>query len=197
MNAFSFWRKPQSTNTNPTMLKSILILTLLTAMSALAFSQKGSAFPELTTEDLKENTVTLPDAFGSRFALIGLATTKKAEEELRTWQKPVYNKFVTKTGMMDEMFDVAVYFVPVFTGASKAAKGKVVKQLKKNNESLVSDHLLIYSGDKSSLSVLNLDEKKSPYFFLTDPSGTIVWMTEGPFRQKHLEAIEVILSGSE
>lgn len=177
------------------MLKNIVIVAVLTGMSIHGFSQKGSAFPELTTEDLKENTVTLPEAFGGRYALTGLATTKKAEEELRTWQKPVYNKFVAKTGMMDEMFDVAVYFVPVFTGASKAAKAKVVKQLKKNNESLVTDHLLIYSGDKGSLSVLNLDDKKSPYFFLTDPSGKIVWAAVGPFRQKYLDEIETVLTG--
>ena len=177
------------------MLKNIFTAVILTGASALGFCQKGSVFPQLTTEDLAENTVILPDAFGGRYALTGLATTKRAEEELRTWQKPMYNKFVAKTGMMDEMFDVAVYFVPVFTGASKAAKGKVVKQLKKNNESLVTDHLLIYSDDKASLTTLNLDERKSPYFFLTDPSGKIVWMAEGPFRQKYMEEIEAILTG--
>lgn len=179
------------------MLKTILITAFLTAFSVLGFSQKGSPFPQLIAEDLSENTVTLPDAFGNRYALTGLATTKKAEEELRTWQKPVYNKFVAKTGMMDEMFDVAVYFVPVFTGAAKAAKGRVVKKLKENNEQLVTDHLLIFSGDKAALNALNLDDKKSPYFFLTNASGIIVWSGSGPFRQKYLDEIETVLTGSD
>lgn len=178
------------------MLK-IIIAFFLTGISALGFSQKGNPFPQLITEDLSENAVTLPDAFGDRYALTGLATTKKAEEELRTWQKPVYNKFVAKTGMMDQMFDVAVYFVPVFTGAAKAAKGKVVKKLKENNEQLVTDHLLIFSGDKDALNALYLDDKKSPYFYLINPSGKVVWTGKGPFRQKYLDEIEAILTGSE
>lgn len=171
-----------------------------TALLAFAFAivgnlqcQVGSTFPSMEMEDLNGRSIDMPAAIESEYALIGLATTKKAEDELRTWQVPVYNKYVAKSGMMDELFDVAVYFVPVFTGANKAAKSQVVKKLKENNEKIVKDHLLIYSGDKSALDKLGIEDKKTPYFYLVNSNGMVLWSAEGAFRQKYLEEIESIL----
>lgn len=196
MRALFFCKIPATTNPiSPSMYRTLAVLTILAITSIQAFSQKGSRFPQMVTEDINEGSVKLPDVFDGRYALVGLAMTKKAEEELRTWQIPVYNKFVAKTGMMDAMFNVAVYFIPVFTGAAKAAKGKVVKKLKENNERLVNDHLLIYSGDQATIESLQLDDRKAPYFFLVEPSGKIVWMADGPYRQKYLEEVETVLSG--
>jgi hypothetical protein len=98
-------------------------------------------FPSVETETLNNEVVTVPDDFSGHFALIGVGTSKKAEDELRTWQVPVYNKFIAKTGLMDEMYDVKVCFLPLFTGVAKAAKSIVVKRLQENNESVVCAHL--------------------------------------------------------
>lgn len=155
----------------------------------------GTAFPLMETEDLQGNEVILPEAFEKKHALVGLARSKKAEEDLRSWQRPIYNKFVAKTGMMDAMFDVEVFFIPVFTGASKAAKGKVVKKLKENNDPLVRDHLLVFSGSTEAMDALGMDDKKQPYFFLIDSEGEVIWSAKGKYRQNHMDEIEVLLTG--
>ncbi len=175
------------------MTKYTVLLALSLYLTANVQAQVGSPLPSMQMEDLNGAAIEMPAAFEGKFALIGLATTKKAEDELRTWQVPVYNKFVAKTGMMDEMFKVEVYFVPVFTGANKAAKSQVVKKLRENNEKIVKDHLLIYSGEKDSLNKLGVDDKKTPYFYLVDEMGIVRWSAEGAFRQKYLEEIESVL----
>lgn len=186
-------------NTPPLRMPQLkcMISLWMVAIGALlgghVLAQPGLAFPPLSAEDLNGQEVMLPKSTTASHTLIGMATTKKAEEALRTWQNPVYQKFVVKSGMMDQMFDVDVYFVPVFTGAAKAAKGQVVKKLKENNEPLVADHLLIYSGEKERLDRLGMEDRKKPYFYLVDANGEVVWRGEGSFKSKYLDEIESIL----
>jgi hypothetical protein len=157
-------------------------------------AQVGKAFPKIEAENLDGDLFQLPGSFAKPYTLVGIGTSKKAEEDLRTWQIPVYNKFIAKTGFMDEMFDVEVCFLPLFTGASKAAKGSVVKKLRENNESIVADHLLIYSGSREPFEEIDADGKGEPVFVLIDHKGTILWKAEGAFKQTHIDKIEEIIS---
>ncbi|MEM9051257.1 MAG: hypothetical protein AAGC47_04305, partial [Bacteroidota bacterium] len=106
----------------------------------------------------------------------------------------IYNKFIAKTGLMDKMYDVEICFLPLFTGAMKVTKNKVIQKLKENNEKLVLDHVYVYIGDKKPLQTLGADDKKKPYFYLLDPSGKIVWKGSGSFRQSYFDEMEEILS---
>ncbi len=157
-------------------------------------AQVGKQFPAVEVEDLKGGTFQLPTHFDSEFTLIGIGTSKKAEDDLKTWQTPVYNKFVAKTGLMDQMYDVDICFLPIFTGASQAAKGQVVKKLKENNESLVLDHVMIYAGSREPFEKLGADDKDAPAFVLINKQGKVVWTKRGQFRQKYLDEIEEIIS---
>jgi hypothetical protein len=168
-----------------------ILFAVLTTVFSRALGQ--STFPSIEVEKLSGKEVLLPSDLDSPYSLVGLALSKKAEEDLRTWQNPVYNKFIAKTGLMDEMFNVDVLFIPVFTGANKMAKGKVIKKLKENNESLVFDNLYIYSGSKEPFSEIGVDENSEPYFLLMDKAGKILWRAAGTFRQSHLDEIEEIL----
>ena len=125
---------------------------------------------------------------------MGVAAGKKAEEDLRTWQTPIYNKFIAKTGLMDKMYDVEICFLPLFTGAMKVTKNRVIQHLKRNNEKLVLDHVYVYAGDQKPFKTLGADDKKKPYFYLLDPAGKILWKGSGVFRQSHFDEIEEILS---
>ena len=155
---------------------------------------QAQEFPKVETEKIDGEVVEVPTAFEGKYALIGIGTSKRAEDELRTWQVPVYNKFIAKTGLMDAMFDVEVCFLPLFTGAMRAAKGKVVKRLKENNEKLILNHVYVYSGDRSPFTEFGVDDKKEPYFFLLNPEGEVVWAGQGAFRQEYFDRIEEILS---
>lgn len=159
-------------------------------------AQVGKPFPIIETVKISGEIVSLPDRIGEGFSLIGMGRSKKAEEALRSWQTPVYNKFVAKTGLMDDMFDVEIYFLPIFTGASRAAKGKIMNKLRENNDPLVMDHVYIYSGNSEPFDVISLDDKSEPCFVLVDEKGKIVWSAHGSFKQKYLDEIEDILIDS-
>ena len=172
----------------------INLIVIFSLSVHFAFGQVGQAFPQIETETVSGKIVKLPSEFSGTYSLIGIGTSKKAEEDLRSWQTPVYNKFIAKTGLMDQMYDVKVGFLPLFTGATRMAKDKVVKKLKENNEKLVMDHVYVYSGNREPFLEIGIEDKTEPYFLLLDANGKILWYTSGKFRQKHLDAIEEVLN---
>ena len=171
-----------------------LIIAIFSFFVHFAFGQVGQKFPAIETETISGKAVKIPSEFSGTYSLIGIGTSKKAEEHLRTWQTPVYNKFVRKTGLMDQMYDVKIGFLPLFTGAARMAKDKVVKKLKENNEKLVMDHVYVYSGEREPFKSIGIEDKTEPYFLLLDANGKVVWYTSGKFRQKHLDEIEEVLN---
>jgi hypothetical protein len=173
-------------------MKRHFLFLILTASSGMLLGQ--NSFPSVTTETIQGETVNVPQAFEGSFVFIGIGTGKKAEEELKTWQVPVYNKFVAKTGLMDNMYDVKVCFLPLFTGAMKMAKNQVVQKLQENNEKLVLDNVYVYSGERGPFVNFGVDDKKQPYFYLLNPKGEVVWEGKGSFRQNYFDSLEEILS---
>jgi hypothetical protein len=174
------------------LLQLIPATTIFWLISAFSFAQ--DSFPNVETETINGETVMVPESFSGNFVFIGVGTGKKAEDELRTWQIPVYNKFIAKTGLMDGMYDVKVCFLPLFTGAMKLAKNDVIRKLKENNESLILDHVYVYSGDREPFSEFGIDDKKTPYFYLLNRDGKIVWEGKGSFKQSYFDRIDEILS---
>jgi hypothetical protein len=174
------------------LLQLIPATTIFWLISAFSFAQ--DSFPNVETETINGETVMVPESFSGNFVFIGVGTGKKAEDELRTWQIPVYNKFIAKTGLMDGMYDVKVCFLPLFTGAMKLAKNDVIRKLKENNESLILDHVYVYSGDRGPFEEIGIDDKKTPYFFLLNRDGKIVWEGKGSFKQSYFDRIDEILS---
>lgn len=110
-------------------MKAILLTFAVGCFAFAVHAQTGSEFPELTGETLSEEVLTIPTDTRGKYTLVGLASSEKAEEFLRGWYEPVYNKFIAKTGMFDDMFDVNVFFVPMFSGSKKIGKGKVMKKI--------------------------------------------------------------------
>jgi ATP10 protein. len=85
----------------------------------------GKVFPDMEAENIEDKVITLPKDIQGKYSLVGLAYSRKSEDELNTWFQPVFEKFVQKsTGLMSGFgYDVNVYFVPMFTGVNAAAKG--------------------------------------------------------------------------
>lgn len=173
-------------------MKYLLLFLSLAASFGLVSAQ--DSFPSVTTETIQGETVNVPAAFEGSFVLIGVGTGKKAEDDLRTWQAPIYNKFIAKTGLMDGMYHVEVCFLPLFTGAMKMAKNQVVQKLREINEKLVLDYVYIYSGEREPFIDLGIKDKKQPYFYLLNPKGEVVWKGVGAFKQAYFDRIEEILS---
>lgn len=173
------------------MLKQSLVILLGIFLPIIISAQK---FPDLNGKTLDNKIVTLPtDALG-KYTLIGLSYSKKAEEYLRTWFDPVFDKFILKVGMFDDTYDVNIYFVPMFTGAKKVSFDKAFKEVKQRTEEQLYSRVLFYKGElKTYKNSLGMTEKEMPYFFLLDPDGNIIASYKGRFHERYFDEIEEIL----
>jgi len=130
-------------------MKRILLPLLLLAVTQLAHAQViGKNFPDMEAETVEDKKVNLPTDTKGKYTLLGLAYSKKSEDELNSWFSPVYNKFIKKTtGLMEGMgYDVNVYFVPMFTGVNAAATGTAKKKAIKNVDPQLLPYILFYKG---------------------------------------------------
>ncbi len=160
-------------------------------MANLCLANVGNQFPDLTGETLKDEKVNIPKATKGKFTIIGVASSKKADKDLRTWMQPVYDQFINQNTFIPIDYNVNIYFVPMFNGANKVAYNSMKKKTKKELDKELHPYVLFYKGNISLYQEeLKLKEKSKPYFFVLDENGKIVYSTSGKFTQKKLDKIE-------
>jgi hypothetical protein len=179
------------------MKKRILIFTALTFTAVVTYAQSeviGRLFPSITGETLTDKTVTIPDDSKGKYTIVGMAYSRTAEDDLRTWLNPAYNKFIAKTGMLDMDIDANLYFIPMFTGTNIPIAGKAKQQLKDDTSEEFYPHVLFYKGKlKTYKEELEFDKKDTGYFFILDKEGKIIYATSGKYTQKKMGEMEDIL----
>jgi hypothetical protein len=173
-------------------------LLLVISSATVSLAQVGDYFPKLTAETVENKNVTIPDDTKGKYTLVGLAYSKKSEEDLNTWFTPVYNKFVRSSedaGLFaDFTYDIHVYFVPMFTGVKAAAQGTAKRQALKELDESLYPHMLFYKGElKTYREALDFEKKDVPYFFVLDKEGKIIYATSGAFSDKKLGEIEELI----
>lgn len=171
------------------------ILALLPILSAPA-QVIGKYFPAMEAETVEDLRVRLPDDVKGKYTLLGLAYSKKSEDELNTWFEPVITKFVQKaTGLMAGMgYDVNVYFIPMFTGINAAATGTAKKKAMKNLDPQLLPYILFYKGElKTYKDALDFERRDIPYFFVLDPFGKIVFATSGAYTDEKMDQVEEVI----
>ncbi len=157
-------------------------------------AQEGDVFPELVGETLEQDTIELPEATEGKITILGMAYSQKAEATLKTWYQPMYDKFVLKTGIFDQFYDVNMYFIPMYTGGKKAAYDPTMKKLKESNRTDLFPYILFYKGEMDPyLEALDMENKNLPYFFVLDEKGTILYAAKGLYSEEKMEKIEEIL----
>ena len=175
------------------MKKIITTVVLLIGFNLVQAQVIGKQFPDMEAETVEDKKVNLPADTKGKYTLLGLAYSKKSEDELNSWFSPVYNKFVKKaTGLMAGMgYDVNVYFVPMFTGVNAAATGTAKKKALKNIDPQLLPYILFYKGElKSYKETLDFEKRDIPYFFVLDTDGKIVYATSGAFTEGKLDEVE-------
>lgn len=152
-------------------------------------AQNGKMFPDLTGTTLEDKTITIPKDTKGKYTLVGVAYSQKADEALRGWFQPVYETF------MDESdYDVHVYFVGMISGIKEVAAGTIENKMKKGVDPVLHKHTLLYKGEAGKYKdLLSLKEKDTPYFFLLDKTGKVVYTTSGAYSDAKLEKAEEIL----
>jgi hypothetical protein len=174
-------------------MKNILLVIVCMASLSLKAQVIGKLFPAMEAETIDDKKVVLPEATKGKYTLLGLAYSKKSEDELNTWFSPVYNKFVRKPeGLLAGMgYDVNVYFVPMFTGVNAAATGTAKRKALKNTDPQLLPYILFYKGElKPYKDALDFEKRDIPYFFVLDPNGKIVYATSGAFTEAKMDEVE-------
>lgn len=166
-------------------------------MGVVAHAQVvGKMFPAMEAESVEDKKVKLPDDVKGKYTLLGLAYSKKSEDELNSWFQPVFEKFIQKTtGLMSGFgYDVNVYFVPMFTGVNAAATGTAKRKAMKNIDPQLLPYILFYRGElKPYKEALDFEKKDIPYFFVLDETGKIVYATSGKFSTAKLDKVEEVI----
>lgn len=163
----------------------------------VAKGQVGMIFPDLEGETLSNQPLKIPGATNGKITLLGLAYSKKSEEDLKTWFNPIYQKFIYKPknpGLFHTDYDVNVYFVPMFTGVKKAAYKTVMKKMKAKTDPRLVPHILFYKGEiKKYKRALDFERKDVPYFFVLNDAGKIIYATSGSYTDDKIDEIESLL----
>jgi len=171
-------------------------LSLVFSVSSLRAQVIGKAFPHMEAETVDNKKVALPVDVAGKYTLLGLAYSKKSEDELNSWFQPVFEKFIQKNKGLFEAFgyDVNVYFVPMFTGVNAAATGTAKRKATKNIDPNLLPYILFYKGElKSYKESLDFEKKDIPYFFVLDGNGKIIYATSGKYNAKKMDEIEGVL----
>ena len=156
----------------------------------------GRMFPDMEAETVEDKKVKLPQETKGKFTLLGLAYSKKSEEELNSWFQPVFEKFIQKTSgvLAGFSYDVNVYFVPMFTGVNAAATGTAKRKALKNIDPQLLPYVLFYKGElKPYKDALDFEKKDIPYFFVLDPEGKIVYATSGKYTDAKMDKVESVM----
>jgi len=179
----------------------LLFICLTGINNSLSAQVIGSQFPNMNTSTADGKVVDLPNDTNGKFTLLGLAFSKKSEDDLNTWMEPVFWKFIDKPeGKMDQLFgnqqyDVNAYFVPMFTGIKTAATKTAKKQALKKMDPRLIPSILFYRGKlKPYKESLDFKKKDIPYFFVLDENGKIVYATSGRYTDGKMAKVEEIVS---
>jgi len=178
-------------------MKRIGLLMFATFLTLSAVAQvTGKMFPAMEVETVEDKKVNLPQDAKGKYTLLGLAYSKKSEDELNSWFQPVFEKYIQKTkGLLSGFtYDVNVYFIPMFTGINAAATGTAKRKALKNIDPQLLPYVLFYKGElKPYKEALEFDKKDVPYFFVLDPAGKIVYATIGRYTDDKMDEIESVI----
>lgn len=150
-------------------------------------------FPAMEAETLSEQMVNLPDAVKGKYTIIGLAYSKKSEDDLKTWFSPAYNQFMrkpSKTDIFASTYDINLFFIPMFTGHKTVAYKSVMGKVKETVDAQLHPHVLFYKGTiKEYKDALNFQGRDVPYFFMMDDTGKIIWQTSGEYSAAKMQEV--------
>ncbi len=179
-------------------MKKLLFIPIL-LFSTFAFAQIGEEFPDIAGNSLTNKMISIPDATKGKFTLVGVAFSKKAEDDLNSWFDPIYEAYVRKAdpnAFIPEMKpDVNVVFIPMFTGIKRSASKNATKKMQEGIDKKLHPHVMVYSGSMSDYDeILGLDDKELPYFFVLDKEGKIIYTTDGKANTKKLDQIDELVN---
>jgi hypothetical protein len=175
-------------------MKKSLVSLLSTAalwLSLSATAQVGKQFPVLSGETLDGKAIQMPADAKGKYTIVGMAHSTDAEQDLQTWIDPIYQKYIAKSGLLDAAEDVNVYFIPMFSGSSMPFYEKSKKKMKETTQKDLQPHVIFYKGEIGTYKKeLAIEQKDTPYIYVLDKAGKIVYSTSGSWTEAKMDAID-------
>lgn len=169
-------------------LSTLCVLILAGVISANAQREMlpQGPCPEFQGESLEGKKVQLPQDGKGKFTLLVIASSMKAEKELRNWIPPLYETIAS-----DPFRQVNVYFIPVMAGVNERTAKNIEERMRKEVHVDAHQHILMYRGDADELlNRLQVNDKDKPYFIVVDPRGEIIHRTSGSYSARKLNEID-------
>ena len=149
----------------------------------------GKLFPTISGETMNDKVVKIPEDIKGKYSIIGLAYSRGAEDDLKTWLNPAYNTFINPNRAFS--YDINMYFVPIFTGTTQSLTSAAKKKVNAETDKEMQPHILFSEEKIRTLKKeLAIEDKDIPYFFVLDKEGKIIHSTSGRFSAKKMEEIE-------
>ncbi len=178
-----------------------VVLSLFLNRNEAGAQVLGKQFPAIETSTANDIIINIPADTRGKYTLLGMAFSKKSEDDLNSWMEPVFWKFIHKPeGNATQLFamtsyDVNAYFIPMFTGIKTAATRTAKKKAIKKMDPRLIPNILFYKGKlKPYKEALDFKQKDIPYFFVLDEHGKIVYATSGRYTDEKMVKIEEVIS---
>ena len=169
-------------------MKIKFLIPILILTTTVAFSQ---LLPVISGETINNKKVNIPGDLKGKYSLLCFASSQKAQADLESWLDPVYQKFIAKTGLMDDMYDLNIYFIPVLTGTNISFATSMKKKFKENTQEDLQSHVLFCKENgKDVLEALNMQKSDVPYFLLLDKETKIIYRTSGKYTEEKFDAMD-------
>ena len=172
-------------------MKKYIILPLTILL--FSFTMKTSSrqpFPLMKGHTLEKKEMTLPADLKGKYALLAIASSMRAQQDLETWLQPMYSSFAE-----NPMYAVNMFVVPMTNGFILAGSDKIEQKIKSSMDKEFYKYVLVYDGEVNPLrKELGMDEKDKPYIFVVDPRGVITYRTSGVYTEAKMEQIADALS---
>lgn len=153
--------------------------------TGLGFKGDSKKFPQLSGTTLNGKTISLPKQTEGKFAVIGIAYSLKAQEDLNTWYQPIYTEV-----MENKFIPAQVYFIPMTGNIKGMSQDKIKSKMKEGMDSEWHKYVLVYQEKPDNyIKELGMNEKDKTYIFVLNPRGEIVYSTFGEYTEKKMESI--------
>lgn len=166
----------------------ILLLFLSTGLSS------AQVIPSFSGETADRKSFHVPSDIKGKYTILCFAMSRKAEPALETWLEPIYNTFIAKTGLMDDLYDVHVFFIPVFGNAGATFKETFKKKFRETAQEDLWPHILFSNGNLDEvIRSLGIGNSDAPCFFLLNKDGKIIYRAQGAYNEDAMDHLEDLI----
>ena len=172
-------------------VRKYVILVFILSLPILLFAQ---SIPEINGMTAENRPIKIPQDIKGKYSLLCFAASQKAQADLESWLDPIYQKFIAKTGLMDDTYDLNLFFIPIVTTSNSAFANSMKKKLKENTQVDLLPNILFCQGNEEEiLKQLKMFKSDMPHFILLDKNANIIYRTSGKYTEEKFDAIDELI----